>query len=402
MWFPALAVLALLLPGCTPPPTTPSHASAWVADASTGAVPLVTFGHDTTARTRDLSSFADAALLSDGGLAVLCCENRILVYDRSGNLNATYGGRGDGPGLFRSPRMARLPGDTLLVYDRGSKRLTRLTATDGILGAATVAVDLPFEFSTLLGGDGEGAVYIASLNSYSDRIDRPRPDAFRAFARVAALPPGGPLQQVLEVPDLLLVSRRPPGGRANESMLDHVRFSGKAIIRLKGDTLYALPGGASEVRVHDAHGTLVRTLPFAIAREAVTPAMKAAYTDRETAPLRTQSLGGHPPPPNLPAALAFLETGPFADSMPAADNLILDARSGDLWLVHGRAGTSMGWRATRITSTGEVVSRLESTLGESSPIAFADSVVLVSRQDESGVLWFEILPLVPVQASPSN
>lgn len=400
--FPAIAAVALALSGCAPKATSPAENREWMADLSTSAAPLVTFGRDSASATRDLSSFLDATLLSDGRLAVLCCDNQILVYAPDGALSATYGGRGEGPGLFRSPRMAHLPGDTLLIYDRGLKRLSRLTASDGFLDAATVAVDLPFAFSTPLGVDAAGTVYIASLNTYSDRIDRSATDSVRTAAPVAALPRGGPPRQVLEVPDLLLISRKAPFGPAGGMILDHVRLSGMAVIRLRGDTLYALPGGASEVRAHGADGRLVRTLPFAIARSAVTPAMKAAYTERETAPLRTQSLGGHPPPPDLPAALAFLETATFADSLPAADNLILDSRSLDLWLVHGRLDASMGWRATRIAPTGAVVSRVESKLGGSTPIAFADSVVLVSREDESGVLWFEILPMDPVRNDPPS
>ena len=67
-----------------------------------------------------------AARLSDGGFAVLeQVPAEIRVFDASGVFLRRIGREGDGPGEFRSPLgVAALAGDTLLVWDRGSRRLS--------------------------------------------------------------------------------------------------------------------------------------------------------------------------------------------------------------------------------------------------------------------------------------
>ncbi len=67
-----------------------------------------------------------AARLSDGGFAVLeQAPAEVRVFDASGGFVRRVGAGGDGPGEFRSPvGLAVLPGDTILVWDRGSTRLS--------------------------------------------------------------------------------------------------------------------------------------------------------------------------------------------------------------------------------------------------------------------------------------
>lgn len=67
-----------------------------------------------------------AARLSDGGFAVLeQVTAEVRVFDSSGQFLHRIGREGDGPGEFRSPvGLAVLAGDTLLVWDRGARRLS--------------------------------------------------------------------------------------------------------------------------------------------------------------------------------------------------------------------------------------------------------------------------------------
>jgi len=67
-----------------------------------------------------------AARLSDGGFAVLeQIPAEIRVFDRSGQFLHRVGRDGDGPGEFRSPLgLVALAGDTILVWDRGARRLS--------------------------------------------------------------------------------------------------------------------------------------------------------------------------------------------------------------------------------------------------------------------------------------
>lgn len=64
--------------------------------------------------------------LSDGSIAVLeQAPAEVRLFDDSGQFIRRIGAEGAGPGEFNSPLgLAALPGDTLLVWDRGSRRLT--------------------------------------------------------------------------------------------------------------------------------------------------------------------------------------------------------------------------------------------------------------------------------------
>ncbi len=62
---------------------------------------------------------AGAALLSDGRVAALSSgESMVLVFDTTGALSGSFGGKGQGPGEFSYPlHLQVLPGDTIAVWD---------------------------------------------------------------------------------------------------------------------------------------------------------------------------------------------------------------------------------------------------------------------------------------------
>lgn len=76
-----------------------------------------------------------AARLSDGAFAVLeQVPAEVRVFDRSGRFKLRVGMEGEGPGEFRSPvGLVALPADTILVWDRGSRRLSWFSR-EGALG----------------------------------------------------------------------------------------------------------------------------------------------------------------------------------------------------------------------------------------------------------------------------
>jgi hypothetical protein len=142
--FPAaLLLLAALLAGCQG--GAPSDESAIVRDSAGVAIhefPAEVLQHRPALRLADtpdvrigvVGGAAEyqwtrplaATRLSDGGFAVLeQVPAEIRVFDASGVFVRRIGREGDGPGEFRSPvGMAALAGDTLLIWDRGARRLS--------------------------------------------------------------------------------------------------------------------------------------------------------------------------------------------------------------------------------------------------------------------------------------
>ncbi len=78
--------------------------------------------------------------LSDGAFAVLeQTPAEIRVFDPSGSYQATVGTEGRGPGELQSPvGLAALAADTLLVWDRGTRRLTWFARDGALLRETTV------------------------------------------------------------------------------------------------------------------------------------------------------------------------------------------------------------------------------------------------------------------------
>lgn len=75
-----------------------------------------------------------ATRLSDGRIVVANGGTEMRWFSPQGTHLSTLGGRGDGPGEFRSIRSAVVaPGDTVVVYDGASQRLTWLSPDGALL-----------------------------------------------------------------------------------------------------------------------------------------------------------------------------------------------------------------------------------------------------------------------------
>jgi hypothetical protein len=93
-----------------------------------GAEAELRLGAATGAPAQQFSRIAHAGRLSDGRLVVADGGSRELRYfDLDGTLLLRVGGRGGGPGEFQSfTHIHHLPSDTLVVFDRTLRRITRI------------------------------------------------------------------------------------------------------------------------------------------------------------------------------------------------------------------------------------------------------------------------------------
>ena len=93
-----------------------------------------------------------AHTLDDGSVLVADRPDALLfLYNPTGQFVRTLGGMGYGPGEFRMiSGVAPLGGDTILVFDGASRRLTTLTLDGDVAGTHTI--DLPADFEHSLSG----------------------------------------------------------------------------------------------------------------------------------------------------------------------------------------------------------------------------------------------------------
>lgn len=382
-----------LAPAATTPAQTAHHT---VADT-----PLVVFGAGQAQAGIDLSRSRGVVLLSDGRLAVFANDDRLLLYAPRGDSVAVLGGRGEGPGQFRSGHLVAAGADTLLVYDRGSRRLSWFDPDAGFLRSEALGAEVLFRYEFPIGGSRDGRVLLTSARTLDGGLPPGIRDTARTAADIIAVRPDSSPLSVLTFPDLLVAARQAPNGPVGTLIPDAVRYGGHALLGLRNDTLFIIAGGSSHLELHEVSGRLLTRWALDLPRGKVSPEHRAALIALQTAPFIEGNLGGHAAPPNLEATIAFMQTEPFADSFPAADDLLLEANGSDLLVVHGGPFQAKAWRATRLNPTGEEVARIEVALPRSRPVAFSGNTVVLEMVDEDGVTTFQLRSLVPRKPPPS-
>ncbi|MGD9523050.1 MAG: hypothetical protein AB7N73_00415 [Gemmatimonadales bacterium] len=395
MSFRVAVCILCLLAACTNPEPVPTEPTpAWLADHVVADTPLVVFGAGQAQAGIDLSRSRGVVLLSDGRLAVFANDDRLLLYAAEGDSVAVLGGRGEGPGQFRSGQLVVVGTDTLLVYDSGSRRLSWFDPDVGFLRSEVLGAEVLPRYAFPIGGTRDGRVLLTSARTLDGRLPPGIRDTARTEADIIAVRPDSSPLSVLTFPDLLVAARQAPNGSVGTLIPDNVRYAGHALLRLRNDTIFLIAGGSSHLELHEVSGRLLTQRPLDLPRASVTPEDRAALIALQTAPLIEGNLGGHAPPPNLEATIAFMQTEPFADSFPAADDLLLEADGSDLLVVHGGPFQAKVWRATRLDPAGAELARIEVALPRSRPVAFSGNTVLLEMVDDDGVTTFELRRLV--------
>lgn len=125
--------------------------------AELDSVPEVRLGSPMGRAEEQFGAIHDVVALSDGGIAVLDGQAaEVRLFDAAGQYRGTLGGKGDGPGEFRSPvDLAVVSGDTLAVYDPVPGRVTRFDPNAGTHRVTTLeSIETQVSDGRLL-GDGQ-------------------------------------------------------------------------------------------------------------------------------------------------------------------------------------------------------------------------------------------------------
>ncbi|MDX1390584.1 MAG: 6-bladed beta-propeller, partial [Acidobacteriota bacterium] len=149
-----------------------SSAPAWSAGAGyhVSDDPITVVGGIDDDPSTSFGWISGAVRLSDGRLVVLDGQSQDLrVFDRAGNLLATWGRAGEGPGEFvRAFHVTSLPGDTVAVFDGGNARVTFFSPAGEVVRTVMTVVEfrpnLPDEMMAHsccvpVGVDAAGRVY---------------------------------------------------------------------------------------------------------------------------------------------------------------------------------------------------------------------------------------------------
>lgn len=317
--------------------------------------------------------------LPSGGLAVLNRRTQqVRLYSAEGRLQATLGGRGDGPGELRDPIAMEVSGDSVAVWDWRQSRVTLfpLSGGDPRTVRLTPSPPNPAEF---FGIASEPRRLILGARPLSE-VGR-TPDDGQQNLQVLSYAPTGEVTDTVEViPDgkiLWIDEARREAGQP--------WFQGRALFTARGNRLYTTTGTAPVVGIRplselDRSDTLTWMAPDRRVRSEHVDTFKSA-TRRRFA--------------DNPVLAARLERRwsalPPADSFPALSSISADDQ-GNVWIqqfLRPGATEQIWWHfgpdgAFRCAIPFPV--RFE-------PSEFRKDAVVGVARDEMGVEFVEVRPI---------
>jgi hypothetical protein len=396
-WFSGRALVLVLLTACGTERAWTDHVvrdsagvrivenarPAWDAgDEWKVSSPTLVMGGDDDDEGR-LHRVAGASRLSDGTIVIANGGTaQLLFFASTGSFARAAGGPGEGPGEFQAPAwLGRRVGDTLVVWDRGTRRFSEFTSA-----GAHIADTSP----TLPDGPTTWAIHGHVMDG--------RPLLARDVSFIPAVGEAGiqrqPLSAWLIAADGTLATEYGPfageavflrGGRQPGSLIrTPVPFGAATILRAGADRVVASDNGAYDVHTYDLSGRLVTIIRRGHERQPVRAADIAAYIEARLSPL--------PPVAEIREGMrASLEAVPAPEWMPAIRSMLVDTDA-HLWVEAGR------WMDER-TATWSVFDRTGVWLGDVAlpaayePLEIGRDYILALVRDTLDVESVVMLPL---------
>jgi hypothetical protein len=321
----ALGLVALLLGGCeTSGPATAAlqtdsagvevvHTpeATWAPDQvwRLSSEPTLSIGVEEGAAEEEFSRITHAFWLSDGRVAAVNFTNppEIRIFTADGGHDRTAGGEGAGPGEFAAITFAAPgPGDTLLVHDLFNARVVYLDPEGEVVRTQPMpeVAGEPANRRFPRGLFSDGTLLVMENNM----IPGATPGHRRATRTLLRVTDSGTLvDTVLAFPDMEYQA-----GETGPPV--PVPFGLRSAWHLHQDRLYVAPGDAFQVDVHDADGTLLRSLRTDRERRPVPPELAREEEERQTQ--------------------RGLPETPGAELYPAHGNGIRVGPDGHVWLEH--------------------------------------------------------------------
>jgi hypothetical protein len=259
--------------------------------------------------------------------------SEVRVHRINGDLEATMGRAGEGPGEFRVPwRLFNWPGDSLLVWDVGLRRAS-IFAVSGELGRTFQVPNLQEGQPDVHGVLPNGHLLVSSEDRYKHRnqnaVRRDTLDLYRLNSADGSMVPAGRFagqeQYEMEVPPVVLLEGAPFGAASY-------------VAAREGHTLVA-DNRAAQISVLDSTGAVVHILRLELAGQPVTAEARKAF-ERANVDETWR-------PTYLAAKRQFIAEAPIPSEMPGMGEVVL-ADDGSYWVAayvpeHDRETVARTW-----------------------------------------------------------
>ncbi len=346
--------------------------------------PVVVFsGGDNT--DFDLESVLAPVLLADQRLIARSRSGmaRLVLFKSNGTPDRVLARAGQGPGDLAGPTEPLwIGGDSVIVLDGSTHRLSRFTADDGYAGSTRIGDNLnifcftPIGMTSdrhaafLDGCTGPGDIQAKAVRS--GRVVALAPLSFERFDSLAAIAGA----EFIEIETRY-------GGRKN---VTHVllRLGLRGTAAAWGDQIATSDSGSHYgIDIWNLDGKVSARIRVDISRRAVTAAMRDAVIAKELAAISGPGEGRMV---DANESRRQARENPFADSLPPFERL-RGGSDGLLWAVDPHTFVDSNWTATAFNTDGAIVGRLTSIV-PGLPVWFGRDQVLVREEDADGVVRF--------------
>jgi hypothetical protein len=392
----SLTLIALLVAACSGPdepagPTFTTRDSAGIIIAenqgeispdvggwSVSPEPILQIGAMDGDEAYLFSRISGAAKLSDGRIAV--ADNRawnLRIFSATGEHLHTFGGRGEGPGEFNSPRLlGTLTGDTLVVVDSRLRRINLFHPEEGFIRSATASTEIP---SILLteGMFSSGSVMIQRMVFGEDRSG--------GYARQATHYRTVALDGTMERDwgefageELILASQTE--GQATMSLMGNAPFGKSPAVAIGGQHFFYGSQDSYEIQLRSQTGVLERIIRLAKEPAPVTGDQLTALLEEELQDLEDNDLARQ--------YRRFYEDAPIPDFHPAYGSIYSDML-GYLWVEETRVSEDQ----PRLFSVFDPEGRLSGSLSLPTGLLIqeiGEDYILGRSTDELGIQYLHV------------
>ena len=305
--------------------------------------------------------------MNDGRILVAPAGEELRFFTADGKYISTQGRKGEGPGEFRHiAHLARMPGDTIVTYDRN--RISFFDSTGAFVNS--------FNLTTRVGGQGlsavtgDGRLYAGKpINNLHDFAGKAR----EQFALLAFDRKGVPLD-TLGIIDGMWMQLSGGGGSS-------LSLTGFPQVTASGNRVFVTEGDAYEIRVFE------NAKPLHLIRN-LTPRIPVTQQDRD------DIARGPAPDTSARVMAARRERAKNAlDEHPSIANLIAD-RAGNVWALNDppdRIGPAM-WHI--YGPDGYLIARMQRPKTQGSIREIGPDYVLLTHQKNLALTRIEVLRLI--------
>lgn len=339
----ALTLVPAPQPGVGSIPVGATGMQGRAAEWSLSSSPLVSIGGGSDP-SEMITRVVSVARLRNGN--ILLWEPRpatVRLFDRSGRFVGIFAREGAGPGEVRDAVWIGTAVDTVLVFDRTQRRLTRFTAAGTVLSTVPFRVPDSNQSYAVIGRWQSGILILRSLDAgFSGRsADGVRRDSVWLAAADSG---GGGLRQLVRVPGTATFTKSTPAGGAYVSRQP---FGPDCLTAVGNDIVWVGDNSTPIVVGYDRSGRPRRRVRAPFESTPVEPGVVDARRERELGVTRSAAAQAL-----VNAKYAALpKTSPYYGGIAVAPD-------GDLWVTGFASDGRVGAPVAVISPEGTIRAKL--------------------------------------------